>query len=64
MVTALLSAGSATVVASVARVADDTAMATMTGFHRAITAGISPAAALATALHGETAAGFVCFGAG
>jgi hypothetical protein len=64
MVTALLSAGSATVVASVARVADDTAMATMTGFHRAITAGVSPAAALAAALDGEPTAGFVCFGAG
>ena len=64
MVTALLSAGSATVVASVARVADDTAMATMTGYHRAIAAGISPAAALAGALDGEISAGFVCFGAG
>ena len=38
MVTALLSAGSATVVASVARVADDTAMAAMVGYHRAIAA--------------------------
>ena len=64
MVTALLSAGSATVVASVARVADDTAMATMTGYHRAITAGASPAAALAAALDREVSAGFVCFGAG
>jgi hypothetical protein len=39
-------------------------MATMTGFHRAITAGVSPAAALAAALDGEPTAGFVCFGAG
>ena len=64
MVTALLNAGAATVVASVARVADHTAMAVMVGYHRAITAGRSPAAALAGALERETAAGFVCFGAG
>ena len=41
MVTALLNAGSATVVASVARVADDAAMAAMVGFHREVTAGRS-----------------------
>jgi hypothetical protein len=64
MVTALLNAGSATVVASVARVADDAAMAAMVGFHRGLTAGRPPAAALAGALHGEETAGFVCFGAG
>jgi hypothetical protein len=64
MVTALLNAGSATVVASVARVSDDVAMAAMVGFHRAVTAGRPPAAALAAALHGEETAGFVCFGAG
>ena len=64
MVTALLNAGAATVVASVARVADDTAMAAMVGFHRAVTAGRPPAAALAAALQGEATAGFVCFGAG
>jgi CHAT domain-containing protein len=64
MVTALLNAGSATVVASVARVADDAAMAAMVGFHRAVTAGRPPAAALAAALPGEATAGFVCFGAG
>jgi hypothetical protein len=64
MVTALLNAGSATVVASVARVADDAAMAAMVGFHRGITAGRPPAAALAAALHGEETAVFVCFGAG
>ena len=64
MVTALLNAGSATVVASVARVADDAAMAAMVGFHRAVTAGRPPAAALAAALQGEETAGFVCFGAG
>jgi CHAT domain-containing protein len=64
MVTALLNAGSATVVASVARVADHAAMAAMVGFHRGITAGRPPAAALAAALHGEETAVFVCFGAG
>jgi tetratricopeptide (TPR) repeat protein len=64
MVTALLNAGSATVVASVAKVADDAAMAAMVGFHRAVTAGRPPAAALAAALQGEETAGFVCFGAG
>ncbi len=64
MVTALLNAGSATVVASVARVADNTAMATMVAYHRAVAAGRSPAAALAAALEPDTTAGFVCFGAG
>ncbi len=64
MVTALLNAGSATVVASVARVADQTAMAAMVGYHRAITTGTSPAAALAAALQRDATAGFVCFGAG
>ena len=62
MVTALLTAGAATVVASVARVADDSAMTVMVGYHQAITAGRSPATALALA--GQTTAGFVCFGAG
>jgi len=64
VVTALLTAGSAAVVASVARVADDTAMAAMVGYHQAITAGAAPAAALAAALEGEATASFVCFGAG
>jgi hypothetical protein len=62
MVTALLSAGSATVVANVARVADDTAANTMISYHRAIAAGRTPAAALAHATRDPT--GFVCFGAG
>ena len=64
MATALLTAGSATVVASVSRVADDAAMAVMTGFHQAIGAGRSPAAALAGAVPPDLPAGFVCFGAG
>ncbi len=64
MVTALLSAGSATVVASVGRVADEAAMPVMVGYHRAIAAGRTPAAALATAIPPDLLAGFVCFGAG
>ena len=64
MVTALLAAGAGTVVASVARIADDTAMAAMVGYHQAIAGGRAPAAALAQALEPEQAAGFVCFGAG
>ena len=62
MVTALLSAGSATVIANVARVADDTAADTMISYHRAIAAGQLPAGALAQAV--QDATGFVCFGAG
>jgi CHAT domain len=63
MVTALLAAGAGTVVASVARIADDTAMAAMVGYHQAIAGGRAPAAALAQALEPEQMAGFVCFGA-
>jgi tetratricopeptide (TPR) repeat protein len=62
MATALLNAGTATVIASVSRVADDEAMAVMTGYHRAVGRGRSPAAALAEAA--SPLAGFVCFGAG
>jgi tetratricopeptide (TPR) repeat protein len=64
MTTALLSAGSSTVVASVNRVADDTAMAVMTGFHEAVSRGVRPAVALAGAVAPANAVGFVCFGAG
>jgi tetratricopeptide (TPR) repeat protein len=64
IVTALLTAGAATVVASVARVGDETAMAAMTGFHRAVAGGAAPAAALAAALPPAGQAGFVCFGTG
>ena len=63
IVTALLNAGSATVVASVARVADDAAMAAMAGFHRAVTAGRRPPLPWRLPCGGVTA-GFVCFGAG
>ncbi|MFC6022085.1 CHAT domain-containing protein [Plantactinospora solaniradicis] len=64
MVTALLSTGSCTVVASVSRVADDTAMTVMTGYHRATGRGLSPAVALAGATESAHPASFVCFGAG
>jgi tetratricopeptide (TPR) repeat protein len=64
IVTALLNAGAATVVASVARVDDHTAMAAMVGYHRAITGGAPPAAALAAALERDAEASFVCFCAG
>jgi CHAT domain len=64
MATALLAAGTATVVASVARVADDAAMAVMVRYHRGIVTGRSPAAALAAALEPDPAAAFICLGAG
>jgi len=64
MVTALLNAGSATVVASVSAVADHAAMAIMVRYHQAMLGGRSPATALAAALQRDTTAGFVCFGAG
>lgn len=61
---ALLVAGTATVVASVSRVADDAAMEAMVSFHRAVAAGQSPAAALAASVPPGRGAGFVCLGAG
>lgn len=64
LASALLVAGTATVVASVSRVADDAAMAAMVTFHRAVVAGRSPAAALANSVSADRAAGFVCLGAG
>jgi hypothetical protein len=63
MVAALLAAGSATVVASVSRVADQTAAAVMTGYHR-LAGRHSPADALARASAGDQLSSFVCFGAG
>jgi CHAT domain-containing protein len=62
MASALLAAGTATVIASVCRVADDAAMATAVGFHRAVAAGQAPATALATAAPADS--GFICLGAG
>jgi hypothetical protein len=64
MATALLAAGTATVVASVARVADGAAMDVMVRYHRGVVDGRRPAAALAAALEAEPAAAFVCLGAG
>jgi CHAT domain-containing protein len=64
MATALLAAGASTVVASVARVADEAAMAVMTRYHRAIVAGRCPAAALAAATPPDPTAAFICFGTG
>lgn len=64
MTSALLSTGSCTVVASVSRVADETAMQIMTAYHRELTKGQSPTTALAAASSPDLLAGFVCFGAG
>jgi CHAT domain-containing protein len=64
MATALLSAGSATVIASVSRVADDVAMSTMIRYHQAIAAGSGPAAALASAVPAAGPVGFICLGTG
>ncbi len=63
MATALLSAGSATVIASVGRIADHTATAVMTGYHR-LAGRFSPAEALAQAAASEHLSSFVCFGSG
>jgi CHAT domain-containing protein len=64
MTSALLNTGSCTVVASVSRVADETAMQIMTAYHEGLTKGESPATALAAASSPDQLAGFVCFGAG
>lgn len=77
---ALLHLGTATVISSVSRVDDETALSVMTAYHRALSAGVRPAEALALAgVHaGAGPAGaapaslsldaliapFVCFGAG
>jgi tetratricopeptide (TPR) repeat protein len=64
MITTLLSAGSSTVVASVGRVADETAMTVMVDYHLATGRGLSPAVALAGAMKPAHPASFVCFGNG
>jgi tetratricopeptide (TPR) repeat protein len=70
---ALLHLGTPTVISSVSRVADDTALGIMTAYHRALSAGSRPAEALAlAAVHAAPAyeapdaplTPFVCFGAG
>jgi CHAT domain-containing protein len=63
MTTALLGAGTSTVVAAVARVADESAAGLMTRFHQARRRGRAPAVALAEAVD-DPPSGFVCFGAG
>ena len=64
MTTALLGAGTSTVVAAVTRIADESALTFMTRFHQARRRGRAPAAALAHAAATEPLSGFVCFGAG
>ena len=61
---ALLHVGTATVISSVARVADDAAVGTMTRYHRGLAAGARPARALAEAVLPEPFSPFICFGAG
>lgn len=70
---ALLHLGTSTVISSVSRVADETALGIMTAYHRALSAGSRPAEALAlAAVHAAPAeegpdallTPFVCFGAG
>jgi hypothetical protein len=61
---ALLYAGTTSVIASVARVADDVSVRLMTAYHRALRAGAGPAEALAKSALGEPFNPFVCFGVG
>jgi tetratricopeptide (TPR) repeat protein len=64
LATALLRAGTSTVVASVLPVSDRQAVGLVTRLHAGMRGGLGPAAALAAAqvVHGDL--GFVCFGAG
>ncbi|HEX7746607.1 MAG TPA: CHAT domain-containing protein [Micromonosporaceae bacterium] len=64
MSTALLAAGTATVIASVSRVPDEAAMRAMVTFHRALVNGARPAAALTLAVTADDPLGFLCIGAG
>jgi CHAT domain-containing protein len=61
---ALLHAGTPTVIASVAPVPDEQTVSVMVRLHRAMAAGASPAAALATASRADPYASFCCFGDG
>jgi CHAT domain-containing protein len=61
---ALLYVGTVTVISSVTKVADDAAVATMTRYHRLLSAGARPAEALAEAALPEQFSPFVCFGSG
>jgi CHAT domain-containing protein/tetratricopeptide (TPR) repeat protein len=64
MTAALLSAGTSTAIAAVARIADENARTLMARFHQALGRGRAPAAALADAGPVDPLSGFVCFGAG
>ena len=61
---ALLYIGTATVISSVTRVADDAAVGTMASYHRALRSGARPAEALARAVLTEPFSPFICFGSG
>ena len=61
---ALLYIGTATVISSVARVADDAAVGIMTAYHERLTTGARPATALAEAAAADPFSPFVCFGSG
>jgi CHAT domain-containing protein len=62
---ALLSGGTRTVTASLARVGGRSASATLSDYHNALTAGLSPAAALATVTAADPfRRPFVCLGWG
>ncbi len=61
---ALLAAGTTTLVASVSPVDDGETQAMMTAFHERLAAGLTPARALAAATRTSGVLGFVCFGAG
>jgi len=63
MAAALLHAGSATVIASVTRVADHTVPEMMDRYHRGLAQGSPPARALADASTHDVVSPFVCFGA-
>jgi tetratricopeptide (TPR) repeat protein len=66
MVSALLAMGTATVIASVGRAADESMVGLMATLHRGLAEGRLPAAALAEAVSAspDVPGGFVCFGAG
>ena len=61
---ALLYIGTATVISSVTRVADASAVSLMTAYHHLLAAGARPAEALAQAALTEEFSPFVCFGGG
>jgi len=60
---ALLTRGTATLIASVVPVPDERTAAVMTALHRGLRTGLAPSAALAAAQADQGQLGFVCFGA-